>query len=306
MNKKADPVDRALEALRKDKWSGSPDNSALENRLLKEFGHHPPSQSLKKPVVVIIALFVFLTACGALAITGGFDTLKRLFVSVNGQRIELKTGEDGTGAITIETVDGLKAVIKVRIASFPQNTTPEIVKVGEGCLYNFSEKERLIHPISKEVIEKEAKRPYKLRSLHRVHINSSGIDWDFDVEPIFDLEYKPAAQWNKEGKKKELYVIPRAGQRPGFLLVLSTEDKFGNITLKMVGATGTSIPEDEEDFVFEFDPDKERAAFTVIVDGVRKNLGSWGVSGRVRPPEPFKVSTHGGVMLIEIETTEGR
>ena len=112
MHKELDPLDRTLESLRSREWKPDDRKTELEEKLMQEFNHKPPSHRFGNHPVLLAALAVLLLGSAAFAATGGVTLVKDWFVKVyiDGQEVDSEVtnvydDEDGTTHMTLDMGD---------------------------------------------------------------------------------------------------------------------------------------------------------------------------------------------------------
>ena len=130
MHNRLDPIDRALESLRSQQWTGDQNKTELEERLMGAFNTPKPSR-FNKYRALLIALAVILVGGAGFAATGGAAALKRIFVSISvgGEVNQFEMDADGEGTFTFEAEDGSQATVHVQSQT---DVDPEIG--GEGTM----------------------------------------------------------------------------------------------------------------------------------------------------------------------------
>ena len=130
MHNRLDPVDRALESLRSQRWTGDPNKTELEERLMGAFNTPQPSR-FNKYRALLIALAVVLVGGAGFAATGGAAALKRILVSISvgGEVNQFEMDADGEGTFTFEAEDGSQATVHVQSQT---DVEPELG--GEGTM----------------------------------------------------------------------------------------------------------------------------------------------------------------------------
>jgi len=115
-----DPLDSTLEILRSREWKPEAHRSKLEEKLMQEFNHKPPSHRFGKHPVLMAALAVLVLGSAAFAATGGVALVKNWIVSVtiDGQKVDTEVtdvyeDEDGTTHMTLDMGDAGQAELAI-------------------------------------------------------------------------------------------------------------------------------------------------------------------------------------------------
>lgn len=108
MQDKNDQMNRVLNTLRSQEWTGEPYNIQLEERLMKQFSGNKRQSGWHRHRTALLAVCVLAVSSAGFAAAGGVAGLKNwlIKVNVNGQVTEVQTDENGEANFTVETDDG--------------------------------------------------------------------------------------------------------------------------------------------------------------------------------------------------------
>lgn len=129
MTEHRDPVDSALDTLRSEDWTAQSYNPDLENRLMQHFGTNDQRSRFRHPRTVAIGVALLAVSGVTFAATGGVETIRSWFVTVeiNGQQTEVALDPNGEAEFDIQTDDGDTANIHIqRTESADQGHTMRI------------------------------------------------------------------------------------------------------------------------------------------------------------------------------------
>ncbi len=109
-----DPVDRALQSLRSQAWTGNPFNPQLEEKLMQEFTKNQSPRTFMKMPVWIAATLGVLLAGGAATGTVALVRSWLVTVQIGDQQFQFQTDESGEGTMQVQTEDGRTANVHVQ------------------------------------------------------------------------------------------------------------------------------------------------------------------------------------------------
>jgi len=126
-----------LDTLRSEDWTAQSYNPDLENRLMQHFGTNDQRSRFRHPRTVAIGLALLAVSGVTFAATGGVETIKSWFVTVdiNGQQTDVILDANGEASLEVQTDDGDTAAIHIqRTESGDQGHTMQIeVRKGDDA-----------------------------------------------------------------------------------------------------------------------------------------------------------------------------
>lgn len=124
-----DPVDRALQSLRSQAWTGNPLNPKLEEKLMQEFAKSQTPRTFMKMPVWVAATLGILLAGGAATGTVAMVRSWLVTVQIGDQQFQFQTDESGEGTIQVQTEDGRTANVHVQRVDGDNGTAETNVNV---------------------------------------------------------------------------------------------------------------------------------------------------------------------------------
>ncbi len=268
-----DPVDSALDRLRSDSWTGRAYDPELENRLMQNFDNRNNASRSARPRIVAIALALVLVSGATFAATGGIDTVKGWFVTIDlgDEVIDLTLDENGEATIRRETDDGGLLTVSVK-----KGTTPDGVETTRVAVT------RTDGGNSREEFVEEIRRGVRTAPKH--------------IDPAILADAEPARAWSDEdGNTTEVYFLP-VEEGEGTRIYLATTDPDGEQVVRHLGTPPINLAGDVKPKVEVSD---DGTISITLDDG----------AGRVAEME-FKIAEGPGTELrrprgIEMETPDG-
>ena len=222
MTGQRDPVDSALDRLRSDSWTGRAYDPELENKLMQDFNHRSGATRSARPRILAIALALLLVSGASFAATGGIDTVKGWFVTIEmgDEIIDLTLDENGEATIRRETDDGGLTTVSVKKGTTPDGgeTTRVSVKRTDGDGN---------HEECCEVVRNGS------------HTAPAAVD----AAILADAE--PAKAWSDEdGNTTEIYFLP-VEEGEGTRIYLATTDPEGEQLVRHIGTPRINLADGE-------------------------------------------------------------